>query len=341
MFKKTLLAGLLLTPIAYGQQYPSPTYNNLTVNGTILTPLVPAPWLPLSGGTISKPVVSGTNAFQLNILNPTTSTAPTYLSIQNSLSIFTPNQPAAYFGATGTLNGTFNDPATTAYMTLLAGGIDGSGQMGVGIIGENGIFFRSGPSLDNGGSPVFMAFNFAGALGFSGNIGSPGWNNIFKTPNASAYGIAGQTIISAGAFATTAWGVLGTVGGGTGVNIATTGLSLNSIVAGSPTGSNKGAGTVNATGLYVNGVSVASPLSATSASIGGAALLAGACATAATVTVTGATTTMVPKVSPQTYPGDGIFWDAYVSSVNTVTIKVCASVAATPTASIYNVRVIQ
>jgi hypothetical protein len=34
-------------------------------------------------------------------------------------------------------------------------------------------------------------------------------------------------------------------------------------------------------------------------------------------------------------------WRPYVSAAGTVTVKVCAAVAGTPTASTYNVRVIQ
>lgn len=81
-------------------------------------------------------------------------------------------------------------------------------------------------------------------------------------------------------------------------------------------------------------------LAGTTGSIGGGALLAGAC-TSGTVTVTGATTAMVATSSPVTYPGDGSDWDSYVSAVDTVTVKVCALVAVTPTASAYNVRVLQ
>lgn len=81
-------------------------------------------------------------------------------------------------------------------------------------------------------------------------------------------------------------------------------------------------------------------LSGLTASLGGGALLAGAC-TSGTVTVTGATTSMPAVTSPNTYPGDGIVWDAQVTSANTVTVKVCAILGLTPTASTYNVRVIQ
>src|SRR5262245_13542548 len=81
------------------------------------------------------------------------------------------------------------------------------------------------------------------------------------------------------------------------------------------------------------------PLQGTTGSIGGGALVAGACASG-TATVTGATTSMVAVSSPGTYPGDGNYWVTYVSAGDTVTVKVCAAVAGTPTASTYVVRVI-
>lgn len=81
-------------------------------------------------------------------------------------------------------------------------------------------------------------------------------------------------------------------------------------------------------------------LSGTSGSIGGGALLAGAC-TSGTVSITGATTSMVAIAAPNTYPGDGNIWSAQVTSANTVTVRVCAVIASTPTASTYNVRVIR
>lgn len=41
-----------------------------------------------------------------------------------------------------------------------------------------------------------------------------------------------------------------------------------------------------------------------------------------------------------TDPGDGFDVRAYVSGAGTVTVKVCALVAGTPTATTYNVRVL-
>lgn len=96
----------------------------------------------------------------------------------------------------------------------------------------------------------------------------------------------------------------------------------------------------SATTLTLNGTSVLPNLSASTISFGNASLAAGACTSTAT-TVTGATTAMAVVATPVTYPGDGTFWEAYVSGSNTVTTKVCDSIIGTPTASIYRIRVIQ
>lgn len=84
------------------------------------------------------------------------------------------------------------------------------------------------------------------------------------------------------------------------------------------------------------------PLAATTASIGGAALAAGACTTG-TVAVTGATTAMVASTSPAADPGAGFDWQALVGPAGTVTVRVCnrTTGSLTPTSEIYNVRVIQ
>jgi len=85
---------------------------------------------------------------------------------------------------------------------------------------------------------------------------------------------------------------------------------------------------------------VAGTLSGTTGSIGGSALTAGQCASG-TVSVSNSTSSMTVSVSPNTYPGDGFIPWGYVSTNGTVTVKVCAELAGTPTSSTYNVRVIQ
>ena len=77
-----------------------------------------------------------------------------------------------------------------------------------------------------------------------------------------------------------------------------------------------------------------------SSALGGGALLAGACATDATVVATGAVAGDFVVATPTTYPGDGFFMaPPMVTGANTVTVKICASVNGTPTASTYRVRV--
>jgi hypothetical protein len=94
--------------------------------------------------------------------------------------------------------------------------------------------------------------------------------------------------------------------------------------------------------LEIGGAAVSPTLAASSASIGGSSLGAGAC-TSGTVSVSGATTSMAVAASPATYPGDGFGWRGYVSTSGTVTVKLCneTSGSLTPTASAYNVRVLQ
>jgi hypothetical protein len=98
-----------------------------------------------------------------------------------------------------------------------------------------------------------------------------------------------------------------------------------------PTGPTGATGATGATGPAA--------IAGTSASIGGSLLSAGACASG-TATVTGAASSGALQATPNTYPGDGIWWGAYLSATNTATVKVCAAVSATPTASTYNVRAI-
>jgi hypothetical protein len=79
-------------------------------------------------------------------------------------------------------------------------------------------------------------------------------------------------------------------------------------------------------------------LTGTSPAIGGGALGAGVCANN-TVTISGVDTTWSATATPVTYPGDTIYWKAYVSGANTVTVKVCSATGSTPTSSTYVVTV--
>lgn len=88
------------------------------------------------------------------------------------------------------------------------------------------------------------------------------------------------------------------------------------------------------------GGTVVGILSGTTPSLGGSPLTAGNCSST-TVAVAGSSTAMVAAATPITYPGDAFFWKANVSTPGTVQVKICSTASATPTASAYNVRVIQ
>jgi hypothetical protein len=83
-------------------------------------------------------------------------------------------------------------------------------------------------------------------------------------------------------------------------------------------------------------------MSGTTVSIGGGALLAGACASG-TATVTGATVGMPAIATPSdgtNIPALGTSISATVTATNTVTVNVCALLALTPAAKSYSVRVL-
>ena len=125
-------------------------------------------------------------------------------------------------------------------------------------------------------------------------------------------------------------------------------MSENS-VWGTTTTTTPGALTVPSSGSYnqalgwttgVGFVQVPIALEGTTGSIGGSPVTAGTC-TSGTVSITGVVVGMAIAASPVHYPGDGFYWVAYVSSAGVVTVKVCALATATPTASDYDIRVLQ
>ena len=75
-------------------------------------------------------------------------------------------------------------------------------------------------------------------------------------------------------------------------------------------------------------------------SLGGAALLAGQCSSVtSTISTAVSSSTAVFETTPQNYPGDGAFWFSYLSASGVMTTKVCDSVAGTPAATPYNVKI--
>jgi hypothetical protein len=82
------------------------------------------------------------------------------------------------------------------------------------------------------------------------------------------------------------------------------------------------------------------PLAGTTGPVGGAALQPGQC-TSGSAAVAGATPAMAVVATPTAYPGDGFFWEGYVSAPGRVAVKLCAVVGGRPASGPFNVRVIR
>lgn len=198
-----------------------------------------------------------------------------------------------------------SDDGASATPWLVATGGYASGITGIASSSGSGVWVHSGNFTTTGQGAV---------LPTGGNGVVISGTNSTGVPSITTLGAANNISMN-----------IATKGGG-GIN-----LQSNTAVT----------GIMNATtAVQVNGISLLPVLSGTTSSIGGSLLLAGACATT-TVSITGATTSMAVAVTPVTFPGAGTTWNGYVSSAGVITAQVCAIVAATPTASTYNVRVIQ
>lgn len=213
------------------------------------------------------------------------------------------------------------------------------GSLGIGMTPVNPIDVtltqatNSYISLTNAGSGATTAAYFRGFNGtdnsfFGVNGTAYTTSGLLTAHTAIAYGSAGLALIGAG-------GPVCIAANGTSKSLCVNAALSNSLPVYTD-------GSGNLTSTAPTGYSAV--LSGTTGSIGGSALLAGACA-AGTVTVTGATTSMVATASPSTDPDStlttGVAIYAFVSSSNTVTVRICAIVAVTPAASTYNVRVLQ
>lgn len=214
-----------------------------------------------------------------------------------------------------------NSGCTGAATTIRGGQHASSGNGGA-------MTFRAGDgvgSAKDGGTTFVRGGNGAGSTGGGGQIQILGGAG-------GASGNGGNVSLISGS-GSPKGNIILTTGGSTdritidGTASASTGIKFNGYTAG-------GVLTVDTSGNMLAGGTGTTP------SIGGGALIAGACASDV-VTITGATTAMVAVASPVTYPGDGSLWLAYVSAADTVTVKVCAIIAETPTASTYRVRLIR
>jgi hypothetical protein len=112
------------------------------------------------------------------------------------------------------------------------------------------------------------------------------------------------------------------------------------LAVGAPVGGMPAAGAINAQAVQINGAGLSVVLAGSTDRIGGSPLPAGSCASGG-ASIAHATTAMVVVATPQTYPGDGFIWTGSVATEGLVTVKLCAIAAGTPTASTYNIRVLQ
>lgn len=162
-------------------------------------------------------------------------------------------------------------------------------------------------------------------------------NVIGGNPSGSTADI---TVMAAPSCSTSSSALNWTTNSGIGCNSSINAATLAGGTFSSPGAIGNGTpGTGAFTSLTINGTTILPVLTGTTNSFGGGLLTVGSCATG-TATVTGATTGMVAVASPNTYQGDGVQFQAYVSSANTVTVKACALLLITPPTSTYNVRVL-
>jgi len=237
-----------------------------------------------------------------------------------------------YFANPWSIAETFSAPVTftpTSGVPVTINGVSGSNVLQIVqaagatatvntvATGAQAVYYRA--NLNGGIGQIVFGVNGTGS---TDAFGIPTNTAAFATPNGIPFSIVTNNAVgfTQGSTANPTYTFAGT-GAISGVGSGLTSLNASNISS----------GTIAAARLPI--------LSGTSASIGGGALIAGQCATT-TTTVTGATTSMVALIDPNTYPGDGTIWDAQVTSANTVTSKVCAIIALTPNASTYNIRVI-
>lgn len=246
-----------------------------------------------------------------------------------------------------TVNG--GTPATASGSINQVGWFAATGSTISGLsTANNGVLVTSGggvPSISTTlpsgltlASPVFSG-TVSGTntvpLGVMAQIGA---NTVLG--NATS-GTANVAAVSMPGCSSASSALIWTSGSGPGCNTSINAATLGGATFAAPGAIGGGTpGTAAFSSLTVNGIPITPTLSGTTGSIGGGLLAAGGC-TSGTVSITGAASGMATIATPNTYPGDGTFFESYVSSSNTVTVKVCAVILATPNASTYNVRVIQ
>lgn len=266
------------TPVAGGLAVPNSGI--IGGNGSTFTSVTTGTGLTLSGGTLSvttpyNPTLVGITGGSINgttvgISGPasgafTSLVATGAVTGAGFTNLFASPVPLG----SGTPNtGTFTTLSTTGVASISSavvgnatGGALGTGTVNATGLYVNGVAVAGGLTVPNsniigGNGSTLTSVTVGSGLSFSAgslSVTNPYSPSAVAITGGTVNGTAvGGSIPSTGAFTT----------------LSSSGqLSPASVVVGSATGGNEGAGTVNATGIYVNGVAVAGGLSVPNASL--------------------------------------------------------------------------
>ena len=228
-----------------------------------------------SSGYTGSPIVTGGIAKSASIY--TDSTVPLILGTNGTLALTLDTSQNATFAKNLSVTGTSTLAAVSATTGTFSSTVSGAGitslfasppAIGSTTASTGAFTTLSASSTVNGtgftnlfASPPAIGNTTASTGAFttlsaSSTVNGTGFTNLFAAPPA-----IGSTTASTGAFTTLAVSSTLTVSGSGAVNLGSGAItSTGSVVMNSATGGSQGAGTINATGLYVNGSSVSSPL---------------------------------------------------------------------------------
>lgn len=304
---------------AFAQLPPYPT------GGTALTSQLNAMWaasVPITGGDFTGPVsVSTLTVTGLSTLNGLTAPLPI---ADGGTGAVTPAGAAANLAVMPLAGGTFSGPVAFSLRPTFNGATPwDSANFDPSIYMPRGGGTFTGP----------VAFTIRPTFN-----GATPWDSLNFDPNNYAL-LNGPSFIGSVSFATrpifngaTPWDSLNL---DPSIYMPKSGGAFTGLVTFSSRPSFNGATPWDS----ANFTPQAPILSGTTVSFGGDVLIIGGSCVSQTVTITGVASGMAVVATPTVSPGDGLFWYGYVSSANTVIVKLCAVVSVLPTSTTYNVRV--
>ncbi len=288
--------------------------------------------------SVTTPTLSATTSITTPALTASTSISTATLTASTSVTAGTSvlGGSAAQLPSPGPIGAT--TPGTGAFTALTDTGLASQNCIGTSSTG----LLQSGPCVSTA-STSLQTMNgplATPALTASTSVTAP---TLSATTSITTPALTASTSISTATLTASASVTAGTsVLGGSSPQIpspgpiGTTTPNTGAFTALTDTGlaSQNCVGTSSA-GQLEAGNCAPAPLTGTTGSIGGTALSAGQCASG-TVSIAGLPASGARlTATPDTYPGDGFWWEAYPSAAGTATVKVCAVVAGTPAASTY------